>query len=324
MRHLWGWGAVCASVVGMVVGATAPSAAYRFFETQSGTPWRWWHRSTPLPFHVAQVTPEEIPLDQVPALVKAAFDTWRASDCGVPEVVYAGPVAVTATTAPVDVHSDPDNIVLFVRSSAEWAALGHSQSDLIITKVYADPDTGEIVDADTEVNDAGYVWSLVDGPLAPGTVDLKTALLHEAGHFLGLDHSLDPTATMVAAYPHPTRTLAQDDITGVCALYAGVPEHVDPFPVGEDGDDPDQVADGPDQTADGPDQTADGPVEAGPAEQVVPDALAPDAAASDASATSEGVAEGAASGASSDCAGGAVPAWALAFSWLAWRARRRR
>lgn len=68
------------------------SFAYRFFETTGNPPkpFRWWHRSAPLVFHVATVARQEIPLADVPAIMKAAFDTWTNTPCHVvPEVISA-------------------------------------------------------------------------------------------------------------------------------------------------------------------------------------------------------------------------------------------
>ena len=50
-------------------------------------------------------------------------------------------------------------------------------------------------------------------------VDLLTVAAHEIGHTLGLAHSSDPGALMYASYRGPHRSLAQDDIEGVQALY---------------------------------------------------------------------------------------------------------
>jgi hypothetical protein len=49
-------------------------------------------------------------------------------------------------------------------------------------------------------------------------------LTHEAGHFLGLSHSPDPTATMKAVYSAASdgtsfRTLEPDDVAGICDVY---------------------------------------------------------------------------------------------------------
>ena len=236
------WALGCALVLGCTVMVQvreeAPSSAYVFFHTKKAPVqnWRWWKRAGPLPFHVAQVTPQEVPLDQVPTIMQNAFDAWTDLPCGlVPEVYYAGPVTTTKTTEPADTSIPADNIIVFVQSSAEWGALRHSQSELAITKVFADPDTGEIVDADMEINDAGFKFTISDAPDQAGEVDYIGTMVHEAGHFFGMDHSLTTTATMFVSYiaatptdAHPQRSLEQDDIDGVCLLYKDAPAHVDP------------------------------------------------------------------------------------------------
>jgi MYXO-CTERM domain-containing protein len=52
--------------------------------------------------------------------------------------------------------------------------------------------------------------------------DLLSVITHEAGHFLGLAHATDSKATMFASYKPGTsslRTLAADDIAGICEIY---------------------------------------------------------------------------------------------------------
>jgi hypothetical protein len=53
----------------------------------------------------------------------------------------------------------------------------------------------------------------------PGTVDLFTAMLHEAGHTLGLDHSPDSASVMYADYLGPRTGLSPGDIANIQALY---------------------------------------------------------------------------------------------------------
>lgn len=96
-------------------------------------------------------------------------------------------------------------------------------------------DTGEIIDTDTEFNGAPhsdgsrFIFTAVDGPPCAGPtdtgcvqMDIQNTMTHEAGHTLGLDHTQDSRATMYATAPlgeTSKRTLGQDDINGICAIY---------------------------------------------------------------------------------------------------------
>jgi hypothetical protein len=90
-----------------------------------------------------------------------------------------------------------------------------------LTTVTFNPDTGEIYDADMEINTFSAKVTLVD-PVPIDGFDFGSIVTHEAGHFLGLAHSGDSHATMFAQYrPGSTamRELAPDDIEGICSVY---------------------------------------------------------------------------------------------------------
>ncbi|HEY3586176.1 MAG TPA: myxosortase-dependent metalloprotease, MXAN_2677/MXAN_2678 family [Myxococcaceae bacterium] len=69
--------------------------------------------------------------------------------------------------------------------------------------------SGEVLDADVEMNAASATPTLVDSPpCSPGAIstscvanDVQNAVTHEFGHFLGLAHSPDPSSTMYASEP---------------------------------------------------------------------------------------------------------------------------
>lgn len=224
-------------VVGLLIAARLDDAsAYTFYMTaKSDEPLRWWMRPM-LPFSLATVEPEEATLLEVQPLIERAFETWIDTSCGrVPEVTYQGTRAHVRATTPSSLRSEPDNLIVFIRSASTWASFGNSPTWIAITKIAHDPSTGEIVDADVEINDGGYVFSYDDSPAA-NEVDFLSMLTHELGHFYGLDHSLEASATMFATYATSpadameARSLSQDDIDGVCTLYIDVPVHKTPPP----------------------------------------------------------------------------------------------
>ncbi|MBN9167174.1 MAG: hypothetical protein BGO98_48095 [Myxococcales bacterium 68-20] len=92
---------------------------------------------------------------------------------------------------------------------------------------------GKLRDADIHVNGAAFRFS---NSGAAGTQDLRSVLVHEIGHALGLGHSTDARATMnVAGSGLRWRSLEKDDIDGVCALYPGTGSagcDTDPCPSG--------------------------------------------------------------------------------------------
>jgi hypothetical protein len=127
---------------------------------------------------------------------------------------------------------------------------------LAITSVFVNKRNGQIIDGDIEVNAKNFVWTDLDqDPSGTGKQDLQNALTHEMGHLIGLDHTCfvptvtkpgDPPSTpaidntgnpvpdcddapavvqattmFASAIPGDTakRTLAPDDIEGVCDIY---------------------------------------------------------------------------------------------------------
>ena len=96
--------------------------------------------------------------------------------------------------------------------------------------------TGQIFDADIEINDAPaangskFTFTTADSPPCPPggpvancvSIDVQNTVTHEAGHSLGLAHSADSTATMAATAPAgetSKRALHADDLAGICAIY---------------------------------------------------------------------------------------------------------
>ena len=100
------------------------------------------------------------------------------------------------------------------------------------TRVFFDPETGNIAEADISINprpkseDGTELQFSTDG--TPGTYDLEATFTHEIGHLLGLDHSAVLSSTMQARQAYngtfglpalTERTLSEDDRQKVISLY---------------------------------------------------------------------------------------------------------
>ncbi|SIN74463.1 Matrixin [Singulisphaera sp. GP187] len=80
---------------------------------------------------------------------------------------------------------------------------------------YYPPPQGTTEAGDVEVNTTKNFT--IGG--AGGSYDLYSVLLHETGHALGLDHSLNPKAVMYASYQGVQAGLQPEDIAGIQAIY---------------------------------------------------------------------------------------------------------
>lgn len=127
---------------------------------------------------------------------------------------------------------------------------------LAVTTVFKSKTTGEIVDADMEINAVSFAWAdLVADPAqaSSGAVDFQNTVTHKLGHVIGLAHncystsdgpaplvdntgnpepgcgSADTPASVADATMYPVvalsdtdrRTLSPDDVQAACDIYPG-------------------------------------------------------------------------------------------------------
>lgn len=203
----------------------------------------------------ARVAPGECVRAGVPLAWRNRCTGYSLYWLGSPEVAFeeVDRVAQDATQRWADVPCDEDGssrqYFRVLRNANTWALSGydpagenantisfrkrwgdnatHRLGTIAITVVTYDAISGEVFDADIEMNqfDAqtnldGFHFSttrLVD----PGSADLPTILTHEFGHFLGLAHSDNDRAVMwpEAGLGEPRRDLTADDSAGICEIY---------------------------------------------------------------------------------------------------------
>jgi hypothetical protein len=169
-----------------------------------------------------------ITAQQLSDTVDAGFGTWMQADCnlGTPSIRFENFGMAECSEVEVNSIDGGPNASIWMFRDEVWPhtdvddAVGQvNASALALTTVTFNWMTGELLDADVEINSAQAAFTVDDDDV---DIDLLAIVTHEAGHFLGLDHSNDTTATMAPGYvPHSTdqRTLSFDDEAGICQSY---------------------------------------------------------------------------------------------------------
>jgi Matrixin len=178
-------------------------------------------------------SPKWVDLGSASAVAGRAFETWRSVTCpdtGRPpslDFVNMGPVACAKHEYNDQQHSvgGNANIIMFRDNDWDASGLSDSGSTLALTTLTFNLSTGEIYDADIEINGEKPISAAEQIP--SDSYDLQSILTHEIGHFLGLAHSPLPCAdascpTMNALYTRGSqdfRTIEADDVAAICAVY---------------------------------------------------------------------------------------------------------
>ena len=156
--------------------------------------------------------------DTIHEIVGKSFERWTDADCG-----GDAPSLSTSDLSPVNC-SEPEynsnnpnaNVIMF--RDDDWPYAG-ANATLALTTITFNFETGEIFDADIEVNSFKTRLSTSDSVVE---FDLEAIITHEAGHFLGLSHSHITDSTMFVEYEKGDlsfRDLSSDDEAGMCAAY---------------------------------------------------------------------------------------------------------
>lgn len=154
-------------------------------------------------------------------VIRKTFLAWSEVPCpkgGNASMTFEERPPVSCKRSEYNKEAPNLNVVLF--QDDDWKYRG-IDGTLAKTSVTYNDQTGEIYDADIEVNAANNTVTISDNP-AKIEYDLQAILTHEVGHFIGVAHSAESSAVMFASYsPGSTsqRKLTPDDVDAVCAIY---------------------------------------------------------------------------------------------------------
>ena len=195
----------------------------------------WW-RSACVGYDLSAAASKDASYADSSAAAEGAFQAWTNASC--PSAGSASRVsidvrdlgAVSCAKAGYDSNGPNQNLIVFHDDVWPYEtrdrAAAHSPKSLTIalTTVTYDPESGEIFDADIELNSADYTFTTTAGDTDPlDGFDLQSVLTHETGHFLGLAHSPLERAVMNASGDSDTgaakRALALEDVRGICSIY---------------------------------------------------------------------------------------------------------
>jgi hypothetical protein len=155
------------------------------------------------------------------SVIKKTFLAWSDVTCPdgtIAKMTFQEREPVPCKKSEYNKNGPNVNVVLFQDDNWNYRGI---DGTLAKTSVTYNDETGEIYDADIEVNTANNTVTITDDG-SKIQYDLQSILTHEVGHFIGIAHSPDPSAVMFASYaPGSTaqRKLHPDDIQAICAIY---------------------------------------------------------------------------------------------------------
>lgn len=187
-----------------------------------GVPLFW--RNACVGYSIARGASKKISYEDAANSLSTAFTRWTGASCPTDGSGRSRPSIDVRDLGPADCANVEyksgvanQNVILFRDES--WR---YPKTVLGLTTVVYAPDTGEIYNADMELNTFDMDPLAVRDPVGPNEYDFASVVTHEAGHFLGMAHADVQNATMYARYdPGQTsmRNLAPDDIEGICEVY---------------------------------------------------------------------------------------------------------
>lgn len=191
-----------------------------------------WPGGTAIVLHLASCLSGQHDCPAEQGAVRAAMQSWNdvLGACASITLVEGAPA--TSTEVGYDPQATNEDLVALRNASCTPArptdCWDHGEELLGLTTTTFTRLTGELVDADIEVNGASHHLTTAVGPLCPSgsagsgctDTDVQAVVTHELGHLLGLDHTRSVGSLMWPTYLGLTqRTVDPGSADGVCTIY---------------------------------------------------------------------------------------------------------
>jgi len=172
-----------------------PAAAYVRTVTESGVNTAWKTPCVTMEFSLGG-PPPELDAQGYLSAARAAGAAWsQASLDGINRCTTVIFTVVSVPDVAGKVGLDYHNRLIF--RQGQWCSdplpkdgSCYDRTALALTSVFEDANTGEILDADLEVNATDYTWGdYAAHPEQTNVQDFQGAITHEFGHVIGLDHT---------------------------------------------------------------------------------------------------------------------------------------
>jgi hypothetical protein len=163
-----------------------------------------------VPYQMQNAGSADLGADASEMIVMQAMTDWTTVSCTSLRSSYGGRTPTTPRTG------DGVAEIGWVESSWRYdsSAIGVTQPQW-----YTGGGGATIQEADMELNGVNFTW--ISGSGSGSRVNAYSIVLHEGGHYYGMGHSSDPSATMYYAYSGGIDSLVADDQNGICTLYPG-------------------------------------------------------------------------------------------------------
>ncbi len=182
--------------------------------------------SSCISFAVNERGTQDLDPEDTRAIIRKTFKAWSDVPCvgkmgkpaGIAKMTFQEREPVACKKSEYNKEAPNLNVIIF--QDDDWKYRG-IDGTLAKTSVTYNDETGEIYDADIEVNAANNTVTISDNPMKI-QYDLQAIMTHEVGHFIGVAHSSVSDAVMFASYSPGSiaqRKLTADDIAAVCAIY---------------------------------------------------------------------------------------------------------